>query len=364
MMNDPVRAAVALAPEASQVVLTAVFARPVVTATARRTPSAMAASKSIRQRPRRRTIATAPEAGAFRSTPSATIPAVAARTTSPALSCATKRSWPVVLITSGAAKADGHPAVALSDDARARLQADVDQLAQVFAGEVAAARPLDAKAVLALDARTFLGASAVSAGLADHVGPFSAALDRARSLASRSTPTGAMGATTGRTMTLLALLGVATEADAVIAVTKLTATRDQVRALTGAETDDAALGTLHAWKRDAAAATDLRAQVAAEKAAAEKRERTELLDAAVASMRLTPAERAEDGAEGAFTTGMSNSALRAFAARPVTVGAANGPRQPTKAAATGAALTAEQREIAASLSLDADAYAQALAAQG
>jgi ClpP class serine protease len=269
----------------------------------------------------------------------------------------------VALITSGAAKADGHPAVALSDDARARLQADVDQLAQVFAGEVAAARPLDAKAVLALDARTFLGASAVSTGLADHVGPFSAALDRARSLASRSTPTGAMGATTGRTMTLLALLGVATEADAVIAVTKLTATRDQVRALTGAETDDAALGTLHAWKRDAAAANDLRAQVAAELAAAEKRERTELLDSAVASMRLTPAEREADGQEGAFTTGMTNAALKAFAARPVTVGG-NAPRQPAKAAATGAALTAEQREIAASLSLDADAYAQALAAQG
>ena len=268
----------------------------------------------------------------------------------------------VALITSGEAKADGHPAVALSDDARARLQADVDQLAQVFAGEVAAARPLDAKAVLALDARTFLGASAVSAGLADHVGPFAVALERARSLASRSTPTGAVGAT-GRHMPLLALLGVATEADAVTAVQALTNLRAQVRGATGADSDDAALGTLAAWKRDAAAANDLRAQVAAEKAAAEKRERAELLDAAVASMRLTPAERDADGQEGAFTTGMTNAALKAFAARPVTVGG-NAPRQPAKAAATGAALTAEQREIAASLSLDADAYAQALAAQG
>lgn len=273
----------------------------------------------------------------------------------------------VALITSGAAKADGHPAAALSDDARARLQADVDQLAQVFAAEVAAGRPgLDAKAALGLDARVLIGGAAVAAGLADHVGPLSVALERARSLASRSTPTGAMGATTtGRTMTLLALLGVGTEADAVIAVQKLTATRDQVLAVTGAESTDAALGTVAAWKRDAAAANDLRAQVAAEKAAAEKRERSELLDAAVASMRLTPAERDADGQEGAFTTGMNNSALRAFAARPVTVGAGgNPPRQPAKAGATGASLTAEQREIAASLGLDADAYAQALAAQG
>ena len=269
----------------------------------------------------------------------------------------------VALITSGAAKADGHPAVALSDDARARLQADVDQLAQVFAGEVAAARPLDAKAVLALDARTFLGASAVSAGLADHVGPFAVALERARSLASRSTPTGAVGAT-GRHMDLFAVLGAKTEAEALVAAQNLNKMRVSLREMTGATSDDAALGTLAAWKRDAAAANDLRAQVAAEKAAAEKRERAELLDAAVASMRLTPAERDADGQEGAFTTGMTNAALKAFAARPVTVGSGGAPRPPTKAAATGAALTAEQREIAASLSLDADAYAQALAAQG
>jgi signal peptide peptidase SppA len=270
----------------------------------------------------------------------------------------------VALITSGAAKADGHPAVALSDDARARLQADVDQLAQVFAAEVAAGRPaLTAKAALGLDARVLIGPSAVAAGLADHVGSFSVALERARSLASRSTPTGATRAT-GRTMPLLALLGVATEADAVTAVQALTNLRAQVRAATGADSDDAALGTVAAWKRDAAAAAELREQMEADRKVAAARERAELLDAAVASMRLTPAERAEDGNEGAFTTGMSNSALRAFAARPVTVGANGAPRPPAKPGATGASLTAEQMEIATSLGLNADDYAKALAAQG
>lgn len=268
----------------------------------------------------------------------------------------------VALIASGAAKADGHPAIALSDGARGRLQADVDQLAAVFAAEVAAARPITAAEALALEARVLIGAEAQRAGLADHVGPLSLAVSRARALASLTTPTGAVGATTGRTMTLLALLGVATEADAVIAVQALTHHRAQVRALTGAETDDAALGTLAAWKRDVAAANDLRAQVEADRKAAAARERAELLDQAVASMRLTPAEREADGQEGAFTTGMTNAALKAFASRPVTVGAAgNGPRQPAKAAA----LTDDQRAIAAQLGLDADAYAKALnAAQG
>lgn len=165
-------------------------------------------------------------------------------------------------------------------------------------------------------------------------------------------------------MSILSMLGVATEADAVVAIQALTSTRAQVHALTGTDTDDAALGTIAAWKRDAAAASDLRAQVEADRQAAAARERAELLDAAVASMRLTPAERAEDGTEGAFTTGMSNSALRAFAARPVTVGATGGPRQPAKAAPSGASLTDDQRAIAAQLGLDADTYAKAIAAQG
>jgi len=277
----------------------------------------------------------------------------------------------IALITSGAAKADGHPAVALSDDARARLQADVDQLAQVFAAEVAAGRPaLDAKAALGLDARVLIGGAAVAAGLADHVGPLSVALERARSLASRSTPTGAVGAT-GRHMDLFAMLGAKTEAEALVAAQNLTNHRAQVRALTGAESDDAALGTLHAWKRDAAAAAELRAEkvaaeerAAADAAKAAKRERADLIERGVAAMKITPAEAAEDGTPGAFLTGMSTESLRAFVARAGGTVVTNGVRQPAKGAATGASLTAEQREIAASLGLDADAYAQALAAQG
>ncbi len=264
----------------------------------------------------------------------------------------------VALFTSGSAKSDGHPAVALSDEARDRLQAEVDQLARVFAAEVSVARPLDVESVLRLDARVFLGATAVEARLADHVGSFAFALSRARALASRSTLTGAVGAT-GKGMSLYSALGVDTEEDAVLAVQSLTKFRAQVRAATGADTDDAALGTLAAWKRDAEAVSELRAQLAAEKLAAEKRERAEILEAAVASLRLTPAERDADGQPGAFTTGLSNSALRAFAARPVTV--ANSPRQPVQATPTGASLTAEQRAFATALGLDFDAYAQALA---
>ena len=48
------------------------------------------------------------------------------------------RGVSVAVISSGKAKADGHPALPLADDARARLQADVDTLAGIFAAEVAA----------------------------------------------------------------------------------------------------------------------------------------------------------------------------------------------------------------------------------
>lgn len=118
------------------------------------------------------------------------------------------RGVSVAVISSGKAKADGHPALPLADDARARLQADVDTLAGIFAAEVAASRPLSAAEVLALEAQVFIGAAARSAGLVDEVGPLSAAVGRARALAASrpappsSLPTGARRATNHRTSTM------------------------------------------------------------------------------------------------------------------------------------------------------------------
>jgi signal peptide peptidase SppA len=89
----------------------------------------------------------------------------------------------VHVITSGAAKADGHSAVPMSPEARARLQAEVDQLAGVFAADVARRRRMTADAVRALEARVFIGGEAVRAGLADDVGNLDAAVRIARSRA-------------------------------------------------------------------------------------------------------------------------------------------------------------------------------------
>lgn len=293
----------------------------------------------------------------------------------------------VEVIVSGAEKADGHPAQPLSDGAVAREQARVDQLAAVFFEWVAARRPLTVAQVTALQAGIRLGPDAVTAKLADRVGTLASILggelsvdeccaapeDDETEVNEVPVPPPGQDATRAESAprnipmkdlaAILAALGAADAAQGLQIATEATATRTKVLALTGAESADAALGTIAAWQRDAAAAAELRAQVAADRAAAEKRERAELLTAAVASMRLTPAEAEQDGQPDAFVTGMSNTALRAFAARPVTVTPGT-PRQPAKPAPTAASLTDEQRAIADSLGLDHAAYAAALAAQG
>jgi len=296
----------------------------------------------------------------------------------------------VRVIVSGAEKADGHPAQPLSDGAVAREQSRVDQLAQVFFEWVSSRRPLTVAQVTALQAGIRLGPEAVTAKLADRVGTLASILGGELSVdeccAAREddetevnkVPVPPPGQDATRVdadaprsiapmkdlAAILAALGAADAAQGLQIATEAAATRTKVLALTGAESADAALGTIAAWQRDAAAAAELRAQVAADRAAAEKRERAELLAAAVASMRLTPAEAEQDGQPEAFVTGMSNAALRAFAARPVTVNSGSGPRQPPKPTTTAASLTDEQRAIADSLGLDHAAYAAALAAQG
>lgn len=142
----------------------------------------------------------------------------------------------------------------------------------------------------------------------------------------------------------------------------LTTFRAQVHALTGTTGDAEALGTLHAMKRDASAAAELRAQVETDRKAAAAKERAELLDGAVAAMKLTPAERAADGGPDAWTTALTNDGLRTYLSRAGAPGPA--PRQPSKASPTGAGLTDDQRAIANQLGLDVDAYARSLAAQG
>lgn len=76
----------------------------------------------------------------------------------------------VTLIHAGAHKIDANPYEPLPEAVRDELQAEVEQLRDLFAATVAAGRGvLSATAALATEARVFRGSAAVVAGLADEV---------------------------------------------------------------------------------------------------------------------------------------------------------------------------------------------------
>lgn len=75
----------------------------------------------------------------------------------------------VTLITYGEHKADGNDVQPLGDAARARMQADVNTVGELFVATVARNRNLSPAKVRATQALTYLGAAGVDAGLADAV---------------------------------------------------------------------------------------------------------------------------------------------------------------------------------------------------
>lgn len=79
-------------------------------------------------------------------------------------------------ITAGARKNDFSPHEPLSNEAAARLQAEVDRLYGLFVAHVAAMRHLDEDAIRATEAALYFGPEAVAAGLADGEGGFDTVL--------------------------------------------------------------------------------------------------------------------------------------------------------------------------------------------
>lgn len=82
-----------------------------------------------------------------------------------------KQGIKVTVISSGAFKADGHPALPLDSRVLAEAKAAVDRTRDVFAGAVGAYRGkrLDKAAALATEARAYRGEDAVRAGLVDGI---------------------------------------------------------------------------------------------------------------------------------------------------------------------------------------------------
>lgn len=75
----------------------------------------------------------------------------------------------VEFITYGKHKADGNEYSPLSKEVRARLQADVDTMGDLFAGTVSRYRNLSLADVKATQAATYMGAAGVDVGFADAV---------------------------------------------------------------------------------------------------------------------------------------------------------------------------------------------------
>lgn len=81
----------------------------------------------------------------------------------------TKAGFKVTFITYGDLKAEGRPELALSEETRARFQADIDTMGELFVETVARNRNISTKAVRDTQAACFLGAQGVAQGLADGV---------------------------------------------------------------------------------------------------------------------------------------------------------------------------------------------------
>ncbi len=229
--------------------------------------------------------------------------------------------------SSGTEKTDGHPAIAISDAARGRLRARVQELAGMFFGEVGAGRAaLTPEALRALDGGVRYGRAALAAGLADRVSTRSALLAELASttaatptVPARGTTTGALGRASRTTMNEQQIAALAatfgeSDPDKIVAAATNLASR-----LAGAEASLARV-------------TEDRAAQAARAEAAEKRadamEREREIEAAKAAGQWTPAHEN-------FLGTLSVAQLRAWretAPRAVPEGEKRPPADPPPAA--------------------------------
>lgn len=87
-----------------------------------------------------------------------------------------KQGVKITFIHAGKFKVEGNAYEPLSPDAKARIQARIDELYQVFVSAVARNRGMDEQAVRDTEALTFTATQALSNGLADSIGPLDDAL--------------------------------------------------------------------------------------------------------------------------------------------------------------------------------------------
>jgi len=81
-----------------------------------------------------------------------------------------KAGMKITMLFSGTRKVDGNPYQSLPHDVRDRMTKELDALRAIFAREVAQGRGIDVGAVLATEARTYIGGDALKKGLVDRIG--------------------------------------------------------------------------------------------------------------------------------------------------------------------------------------------------
>lgn len=107
-----------------------------------------------------------------------------------------KEGIAVTLLHAGAHKVDGNPFEPLTDQVKADLQAEINAVYDQFIATVAKGRPMTPAAIRGTEARVFLGAKAVEAGLADSVGTFDSVLaELTRGSSGRANPSTVKGST-------------------------------------------------------------------------------------------------------------------------------------------------------------------------
>jgi signal peptide peptidase SppA len=191
------------------------------------------------------------------------------------------------IVESGKLKSDLHPDKPIDPEAIKRAQARVDDLALAFAELVASSRKMTAKQVLSLEAGTFYGEKAVSAGLADGVKTLVQAVEVAAAQAKKNREKQGMKMILGS----LGLPEAATEQDAVAAINADKGTLAELKTMFGVKSVGELVGTLRAVKETAEQAESALKNLEAEKAKARKAELQTVMEAAEKEGRLLPSER-------------------------------------------------------------------------
>lgn len=238
------------------------------------------------------------------------------------------------VIRSGARKAEGHPIDPLSDEVIAAEQGYVDALAGQFFELVAEARPgLTTAKIKALEASVYLGAEAVSVGLADAVCTFEEALRFA--VSNPATPVTTNASTPPRIKTMSEKLAAA------------------VHAMTGTTNDDEALGRLAAYKANSDRVPALEKSLADLGAKATASERDQLVAQGVRDSKVTPAQRDAFASGKGFLATLSTEQLRGYLAEahPIGAGPTDGPKPPSElpSASADVSLSDEEKRIAKSM---------------